>query len=44
MSKGLTKEDLNKVKNILEEIETSSVAYDFIEPVDFVGKIIKINF
>lgn len=51
MNKGISKEDLNKIKNILDEIETSPVAYDFVVPVDFVGidminqlKIIFFNF
>ena len=39
LSKGpLTKEDLQKVKDILDGIEKDPQAYDFAEPVDFVGK------
>jgi hypothetical protein len=39
MNKGLSKDDLNKIKDILEEIETTPIAYDFVNPVDFVGNI-----
>lgn len=42
ISKGpLSKEDLHKVKDILDGIEKDPQAYDFSEPVDFIG-IIKI--
>jgi len=38
ISKGpLTKEDLQKVKEILDGIEKDPQAYDFGEPVDFIG-------
>ena len=41
-SKGpLTKEELQKVKDILDALEKDPQAYDFLEPVDFVGKKIK---
>jgi hypothetical protein len=40
LSKGpLTKEDLQKVKDTLDGIEKDPQAYDFGEPVDFVGKL-----
>jgi len=38
MNKGITKEELNKFINVLEEIQSSPNALDFINPVDFVGK------
>jgi hypothetical protein len=39
LSKGpLTKEDLQKVKDLLDGIEKDPQAYDFAEPVDFIGK------
>ncbi len=34
----ITKEDLSKVKSILEGLESDSQAYDFLEPVDYIGK------
>ena len=38
ISKGpLTKEDLQKVKDILDGLEKDPQAYDFGEPVDFIG-------
>jgi hypothetical protein len=36
----LTKEELQKVKEVIDGLEKDPQAYDFLEPVDFVGKYI----
>lgn len=33
-----TKEELQKVKEVLDGLEKDPQAYDFLEPVDYVGK------
>jgi hypothetical protein len=38
MNKGIGKEEINKLKNVLEELESAPIAYDFQNPVDYVGK------
>ena len=44
----VTKEELQKVKEIFDVLEKDVQAYDFLEPVDYVGKFIlrklKFNF
>jgi len=37
MDKVLGKDEINKLKSVFEELETSPIAYDFINPVDYVG-------
>jgi hypothetical protein len=34
----LTKEDLAKVKEVLDGLSKDGQAYDFLEPVDYVGR------
>lgn len=36
---NFSKEDYTKIKIIFDFLETDPQAYDFLEPVDFVGKI-----
>lgn len=38
-SKGpISKEDLQKIKQVIETLEQDPQAYDFLEPVDYEGK------
>jgi len=35
---GIPKEELSKVRQLIETIENEPQAYDFLEPVDYEGK------
>lgn len=39
----LNKDELPKFKNIFDALEKDPQAYDFLTPVNFIGKIIKIK-
>ena len=38
-NRPLSREDQNKLKNIFETLDSDQQAYDFLEPVDYVGII-----
>ncbi len=38
-NRPLVKEDQSKLKSIFEALDSDPQAYDFLEPVDYVGKI-----
>ena len=37
-NRPLSRDDQNKLKTIFETLDSDQQAYDFLEPVDFVGK------
>jgi hypothetical protein len=38
MQKALGREEANKIKSIIESIEKDPRSYDFLVPVDYIGK------
>lgn len=37
---NISKEDITKIKQLLEAIETEPQAYDFLQPVDYIGNLL----